>query len=273
MEAAPAFLRLRPDSGAKDVRPFAFSIFTSGIRRDTPGSCLAGRRRVTIPPEHFTEHSSGKVRMVMPEALSMTKVPRGALFLLALGATLLASGCSVNVNKDGDGHDKNVKIDTPLGNIHVTKNDNAAQNAGISVYPGATVRQDKDGDKGADVQLGFGPWQMRIKVANYQTPDDQDKVISFYRKALGSEGEVIECQGDKPVGSPARTAAGLSCSDHINSQGVHTGDDDLTLKSGSKHRQRIVAFEHEANHTGGPTQFTLIALDLPKGSSDTRESD
>ncbi|MGI8771538.1 MAG: hypothetical protein ACR2JE_08875 [Acidobacteriaceae bacterium] len=204
----------------------------------------------------------------------MTKVPRGVLFLLALGAILLASGCSVNVNKDADGHDKNVKIDTPLGNIHVTKNDDAVQSAGMSVYPGAKVQPDKDGDKGADVQLGFGAWQMRIKVAHYQTPDEQDKVISFYRKALGSEGEVIECQGDKPVGSPTHTKTGLTCSDHINSQEVHTGDNDLTLKSGTKHRQRIVAFEHESSHAAGsPTQFTLISLDLPKGGSDTRESD
>jgi hypothetical protein len=204
----------------------------------------------------------------------MTKVPRSIQFLLALGSILLTSGCSVNVNKDADGHDKNVKIDTPLGRIHVTKNDNAAQSAGISVYPGATLQPDKQGDKGADVQLGFGPWQLRVKVANYQTSDDQDKVISFYRKALGSEGEVIECQGDKPVGLPTRTKTGLTCSDDVNNQQVHTGHHDLILKSGSKRRQRIVAFEHESSQTPTEaTKFTLIALDLPKSTSDTRESD
>jgi hypothetical protein len=243
-------------------------------------SChLLGPFRVTCasslhPAEHFMEPRGGKARISGPEALQMTKVPCSVQFLLALGFILLTSGCSVNVNKGTDGHDKNVKIDTPLGNIHVTKNDNAAQSAGISVYPGATLRPDKEGDKGADVQLGFGPWQLRVKVANYQTSDDQDRVISFYRKALGSDGEVIECRGDRPVGSPTRTKAGLTCSDEVNTQGVHTGKNELILKSGSKRRQRIVAFEHEnSQSSAGPTQFTLVALDLPKDTSDARESD
>ena len=64
--------------------------------------------------------------------------------------------------------------------------------------------------------MGFGSWKLRVKTANYATTDSRDKVLAFYRKALGEYGGVIECAGDKPVGSSGTTVEGLSCdhSDH-----------------------------------------------------------
>ena len=140
--------------------------------------------------KYFTEHANDKVRISAPEALGMTMVPRALLSTLALAPVLLTSACSVHVNKDADGEAKDVKIDTPIGGIHVNKG-NEAQATGIAVYPGATLDPDKQGDKGADVRLGFGKWQLRVKVANYMTPDGKEKVISYYRKALGPNGEVL----------------------------------------------------------------------------------
>jgi hypothetical protein len=245
-----------------------------GIACMLEGISRMGSRRCGEPSQNISrEHANGKVRISAPEALEMTMVPRALLSTLALAPVLLTSACSVHVNKDADGEGKDVKIDTPIGGIHVNKG-NVAQATGIAVYPGATLDADKKGDKGADVRLGFGRWQLRVKVASYVTPDGKEKVISYYRKALGGSGEVLECQGDKPVGSPARTNGGLTCSDHVQTSNVHSGSDSLLLKTGTKRRQRMVVLEHEKSEPeDGPTKFALISLDLPADESDRAQTD
>ncbi|HEX6497325.1 MAG TPA: hypothetical protein VF018_17700 [Acidobacteriaceae bacterium] len=188
-----------------------------------------------------------------------------AVASLLFVALPLVVGCSINVDKGKNGEDKKVKIDTPLGNIHVNA-DKPATDLGIALYPGAVARPDHDGDKDADVQLGFGEWKMRVQVAHFNTGDDRDKVLAYYRKSLSRYGDVIECRDDRPIGSPVRTSEGLTCSEtdkdhHVN---MDTGDHGLTLRAGSKRHQHIVAFDKDdPNSASGPTKFTLIALDLP----------
>jgi hypothetical protein len=180
----------------------------------------------------------------------------------ALGL-LLATGCRIQVDKNKDGKDKNVKIDTPLGDLHVRADDTSAADVGLPAYPGAHIAPDKDGDKSADVHLGFGEWQLRVKVVTYDTSDPQDKVIAFYQKALGRYGDVIRCQGDQPVGTPTVTREGLTCSDDKGNSHVHVADDvSLSLKAGSRHHQHIFGIEKSA---GNGTRFSLVELQLPEG--------
>ena len=84
-----------------------------------------------------------------------------------------------------------VQVDTPFGGIHVNTNQTTAADLGLPVYPGAQLVTDKDNDKSADIHMGFGEWELRVKVVNYTTPDSQDKVVAFYKKALGRFGDVI----------------------------------------------------------------------------------
>ena len=188
----------------------------------------------------------------------------------ALGLILVA-GCRIQVDKNKDGQEKNVKIDTPLGGLHVRADQTSAADVGLPAYPGAHIAPDKDGDKSADVHLGFGEWQLRVKVVTYDTSDSQDKVVAFYEKALGRYGDVIRCQGDQPVGTPAVTREGLTCSGDKGNSQVHVADDSgLSLKAGSRHHQHIFAVKKS---TGTGTQFSLVELQLPesidKGSSDS----
>ena len=197
----------------------------------------------------------------------MPVLPRRVLVsLLCLALSLVTAGCSINVDKDANGKEKKVKIDTPLGNIHVNA-DKPSASLGIALYPGAIADPDHDGDKDADVQLGFGEWKMRVQVAHFNTSDNRDKVLTYYRKSLSRYGDVIECKDNEPIGSPAKTAEGLTCSenDQDNHIKVDHGDDHgLTLRAGSKRHQHIVAFDKDdADSAAGPTKFTLIALDLP----------
>ena len=62
------------------------------------------------------------------------------VFAIAVSAILVLSGCNVKVNKDGEGHDKKVDIETPVGGLHVSK-DADVRDTGLPVYPGARQKE------------------------------------------------------------------------------------------------------------------------------------
>ncbi len=185
---------------------------------------------------------------------------RATAVMVALGAMMI-TGCRIDSRKDGD--NDNVKIATPFGGMQVKTNDAAVQTGlGLPIYPGAELVKKKGNDNGsADVNLSFGSFQLRVKAASYRSADSPDKLLAFYRQALGRYGDVIQCSHDKPVGEPTRTAEGLTCD---NNKDKHVNvDEDLSgkmeLKAGSKQHQHIVSIDPEGNGT----KFGLVALDLP----------
>ena len=187
--------------------------------------------------------------------------------VLALAAAI--AGCRIRTDKDANGEEKNVQIDTPFGGVHVNTDQTSAADLGLPLYPGAEEVKGDDKHKSADVHLGFGEWEMRIRAVSYQTPDSEAQVTAFYKKALGRFGDVIICQGNAPVGTPTTTSEGLNCEDNDKNSSVKidrkdygTGADSLELKAGSKRRQHIVGFEEPRD---GKTRFALVALDLPAG--------
>jgi hypothetical protein len=196
-----------------------------------------------------------RVRVVMP--------------LIVMGTLLLTLGCHVQVNKGKNGEDKTVRVDTPLGGLHVRSDQTSAADLGLPVYPGAHVTPAGEGDKSADVHLGFGQWQLRVQVVSYDTPDGKDKVVDFYKSALGRFGDVIECQGNRAVGKLSMTSEGLSCNEeskgnmHVN--GVDT-DSGFTLRAGSRRHQHIFALKSNDNDA---TRFALIELQLPTGLAES----
>jgi hypothetical protein len=205
-------------------------------------------------------------------------VAAGLLAALSFGL----SGCRVHVDKDANGEDKNVQVDTPFGGVHVNTGQTTAADLGLPVYPGAQIVPDNDNDKSADVHMGFGRWELRVKAVNYSTADSQDKVEAFYKKALGRFGDVIVCQNNAPVGKPTVTAEGLGCEDSGKNQpnvhvevgnknyGGSSNGNGLQLKAGSLHRQHIVGFDAPVN---GQTRFSLVDLQLPSGLEDSGKSD
>jgi hypothetical protein len=180
------------------------------------------------------------------------------------------SGCRVHVDKDENGKEKNVQVDTPFGGVHVNTNQISAVDLGLPAYPGAEIVKDNEHDKSADVNMGFGQWTLRVRAVNYGTMDSRDKVTAFYKKALGRYGDVIICQGNSPVGTPTATTEGLTCSDSGNHGNVKIDDKDIgihggfQLKAGSKRHQHIIGFQDSKD---GQTRFALVALDLPGSGS------
>jgi len=203
---------------------------------------------------------------------------RNAMSLVA-GLALLAgiAGCRIHVDKGANGEDKNVQIDTPLGGIHVNTDQTTAADLGLPVYPGAETIKGDDKHKSADVHMGFGEWELRVRAVSYATPDSEEKVTAFYKKALARYGDVITCQGNAPVGTPTATSEGLTCDENkspkvqIDRGDYGVGARSLELKAGSKRHQHIVGYESPLE---GKTRFALVAIDLPAGlDKDSGKSD
>jgi hypothetical protein len=173
-------------------------------------------------------------------------------------------GCRVHVDKDSSGKEKDVQVDTPFGGVHVNTDQTSASDLGLPAYPGAELVKDDEKHKSADVHLGFGEWQLRVKAVSYGTPDSREKVTAFYKKALGRFGDVITCEGNAPVGTPTQTHEGLTCENGGKNGKVKLDNSDFNqdfqLKAGSKRHQHIVGFE---DPKGGQTRFALVAIDLP----------
>ena len=197
-----------------------------------------------------------------------------AVLLIASAASVGIAGCRVHVDKDSNGKEKTVQVDTPFGGVHVNTDQTSASDLGLPVYPGAETVRDDDHHKSADVHLGFGQWQLRVKAVSYATSDSQDKVSAFYKKALGRFGDVITCHGNSAVGTPTVTHDGLTCADNDKNNKVKFDDDDLKqdfqLKAGSKRHQHVVGFEDAKN---GKTRFSLVAIDLPANLDFDKDSD
>ena len=67
------------------------------------------------------------------------------LLMIAFGSTLVLSGCNINVRKRGEGQDKKVDIETPVGGLHIRK-DADARDVGVPIYPGARRKEKDEGD-------------------------------------------------------------------------------------------------------------------------------
>ena len=200
----------------------------------------------------------------------------GLLACLTLAAGI--AGCRVQVDKGANGEQKKVQVDTPFGGIHVNTDQTSAADLGLPTYPGANIVNDKDNEQSADIHMGFGEWELRVKVVNFSTPDSQDKVLAFYKNALTRYGDVITCQGTTPVGTPTETSEGLTCADDKNNTSTvqidrgdyGSGEKSLELKAGSKRHQHILAFKS----TSVGTKFSLVELQLPEGlDGDESKSD
>lgn len=182
------------------------------------------------------------------------------------------AGCRVHVDKGQNGEDKTVQVDTPFGGLHVNTDTVTAADLGLPVYPGAQAVKGDDNHKSADVHMGFGQWQLRVRAVTYETGDSKDQVEAFYKKALNRFGDVLTCQDSSPVGTPTVTQEGLTCEGGKNGHVKFDNEDftgsGLELKAGSKEHQHIVGFEQPE---AGKTRFALVALDLPKGVDESSD--
>ena len=118
---------------------------------------------------------------------------------LSLGAVaaaaLLLAACEIRVGRDADRHPTDVDVDTPLGDLSVTK-DAVPEDVGVAVYPGARPLEDGDDTDRANVYLDTPFLDLRVAALKYTSDDSPDAIAEFYRRELAAYGPVTVCRGD-----------------------------------------------------------------------------
>ena len=178
---------------------------------------------------------------------------RGVSLMAAALAGVLLSGCSVNVQKESNGQDKQVDIKTPLGGIHVSKGADVAD-TGLAVYPGARLKPEDSGhdDKSANVSIsGFG-YGLRVVALEYESDDAPEKILAFYRDQLKKYGSVLECHTSGHFNMNMKYSDKSSDS-HALTCDMNNGKN-VELKAGTDENQHIVAVESE----GKGSSFSLV---------------
>jgi hypothetical protein len=196
---------------------------------------------------------------------------RASWLALLVAAALVFAGCGVSVHKDEKGDNKKVDISSPFGSLHVNT-DVDLKTLGLPVYPGAQQRHDRDHDKhSANVNIDSSLFGVKVVAAEFESNDSPEQVLDYYRKALKSYGNVIECQG-RDRGQHARPGESkeLTCGDddrggaRMSVSMLKDHRDATELKVGTTDKQHIVAVRTE----GGKTRFGLVFLQT-RGSHDS----
>ena len=189
------------------------------------------------------------------------------VFAIAVSAIMVLSGCNVKVNKDGEGHDKKVDIETPVGGLHINKNADV-RDTGLPVYPGARQKEKSDGDEDkANVNISSSLFGLKVVAVEYLSDDPPDKLIAYYMDQLKKYGSVLQCHT-----SSGHTSATMDFHDSDDSRdsGLKCEGDDkgnvIELKVGSRQNQRIVSIRPADNGNG--SDFGLVYVQM-HGSKDT----
>ena len=136
-----------------------------------------------------------------------------------------------------------------MGGIHVSKGVNA-EDVGIAVYPGATLKEEGNGEnKSANVNLSSFGYGLRVVALEYESTDSPEKVVAFYKGQLKKYGDVLVCH---TTGMNVNTGKKRDESSELTCEG--DSGHNIELKVGTKENQHIVAVEP----SGSGSNFSLV---------------
>jgi hypothetical protein len=161
---------------------------------------------------------------------------------LCVTVSLGAIGTSAQQDKDKSGVNVTVtgKDGSGVGGLVISAQATAKE-AGLPLYPGARPHKDeKDDSSGAKLGLWGTTFGFKLIALKMESNDSQEKVATFYQKALAKYGTVLNCsdssktQTDKDKDKD-ESSKKLTCGDD------HPDPGGVLFKVGSKEKQRIVS--------------------------------
>jgi hypothetical protein len=187
-------------------------------------------------------------------------------FGIAISSTLiLLSGCNIHAKHDEAGHESDVSISSPLGGLKVRTDKVDPKDTGMSVYPGARMKEKTDdhNDNKANVNIDTPWFGVKVVALTYLTDDPQEKVWDYYKKELSKYGHVLECKpGSADLHASSKQKNELTCNDkEDDKKGMDIHPEDVQLKVGTDDRQRIVGFKR----SGKGTEFSLVYVVAREG--------
>ena len=177
----------------------------------------------------------------------------GGLGMLCLCVMLAGmNGCSISASKDEKtGKDKNVDIRTPFGSLSVHKGASDIKDTGLAAYPGAQLKQDIDDNESANVNISSSVFGLRVVALKYQSSDDPDKILAFYRKDMAKYGKVLDCTSGFSMSFRRHDRdSEVTCDNQGGSDHSYREE----LKVGTEHNQRIVAVKP----SGAGSEFAVV---------------
>jgi hypothetical protein len=189
-----------------------------------------------------------------------TKAAMSALFV----ALCILTACSINANDKGKDGDKQVDIQSPIGDLHVSEQADI-RDAGLALYPGAkpAPKDDSDDKKSANVNLSVPGFSMKVIAAEFLSDDAPDKIVAFYNKDLQKYGKPIQCHGGWN-GGHVNYDGKDEMSKPVSCENDRTGDA-VELKVGTEGNQHLVSVK--SNSRG--TRFALVYIRFRTGSDNT----
>ena len=186
----------------------------------------------------------------------------------AFATLLMLPACNVNVRKNGEGQDKRVDIETPMGGLHVSKNADV-HDVGLPVYPGARRKEKhEDGEENsANVNISSNLFGFRVVAIEYLSDDPPERLIAYYKDQLKKYGSVLECHTNKSHAgadiNPGEDHSGdskqLKCDGDKNGKTIE-------LKVGTEPNQHIVSIS--PGDAGKGSDFGLVYIQV-RGGKDT----
>ena len=164
---------------------------------------------------------------------------RGSLHIVLAGM-LLAGFCGCQVHKQGEGANKKVDIETPVGSFHVNTQVDP-KDTGLAVYPGATRSEDEEHKHAANLTMDSSLFGIKVVAVKFHSDDPPDKLLDFYRKQLKAYGEVTECRGNAAIA-------------HGNVTCLKVPRDQTDLVSGTEERHHAVSVKPD----GSGSTFELV---------------
>ncbi|MGH9552544.1 MAG: hypothetical protein ACRD3W_24405 [Terriglobales bacterium] len=189
------------------------------------------------------------------------------VLVLAFGGLLALPGCSVNVKKDGEGQEKKVDIETPMGALHVSK-DADVRDIGLPVYPGARRKEHSDdgNENNAHVNISSGLFGLKVVAIEYLSDDPPQKIIAYYKDQLKKYGDVLECHAkDNHAGTTMNPGDHAGHSERLKCEGDQNSET-VELKVGNEQSQHIASIK--PGDDGKGSDFGLVYIQM-RGGKDT----
>jgi hypothetical protein len=187
--------------------------------------------------------------------------------VLAFATLLTLSGCSVNVKKNGEGQEKKVDIETPMGALHVSK-DADVRDIGLPVYPGARRKEHSDdgNENSAHVNISSGLFGLKVVAIEYLSDDPPEKIIAYYKDQLKRYGDVLECHNsNNSAGAIMNPGDHSGHSERLKCEGDQNGKA-VELKVGTEQNQHIASIK--PGDDGKGSDFGLVYVQM-RGGKDT----
>ena len=109
----------------------------------------------------------------------MTK--NALLLVVVAAAAVTLAACEIRVARDEDRRPTDVDVDTPFGDLSVTK-DAVPEDVGVRVYPGARPLDDGDETDRANVSIESPIVDLRVAALKYTSDAAPDAIAEFFRR-------------------------------------------------------------------------------------------